>query len=1266
MANDFDPYFKWLGIPPDEQPPNHYRLLGVPLFTDDADVLANAADRQMSHVRTFQSGKNAKLTQRILNEISAAKVCLLAAAERAVYDQTLRDSLNEAKKPTRIAKPVDAPKPATKPRKSSAPSRQEPVMAADPSRQPRNVPIMHIIVAVVALFVLIGAGIGLYVALFNGDAASEVVAGSVVRPAQRGGNTDRGAADEANGSAAPSGKFNGKSTATNGEGTDPSKATTDGQQGPTTAASSATDEADAIDSSQPPATVADANEQKTTDQAVTDAASRKVSFSAPDKVDGLELLPWRDGPFVMETVSGVTVAHATNDYLYFCVDDNVLFDLPDDNRQLVTIRVTFLDDVPGRFTLQYDGHPVEGDDPSRDGTWVVALPLVTTGSGQWKTAEFHLRRARFVNRQQRVADFRIACWDGYKIAVRSVEVEHRERTVYTLDEPVDLLKTVDLEKHQYWGEWSFDGKALVSPSLQSSARVQVPFNASDEYVLTVDVERVSGGNMLAIGLPVQGGQTIVSLDFETGNGLLSCLQTVDNLDGLSSNNVTRRFMNVFSDGVPTTITCIVRNTGVEVRQDGEPIVQFDGDLRRLDEGRVWDVPDRGAFIVGAWHSVYRITRMEIAPLDDRSQAIPRRRYSAAELTLVGLGSLSGGWLGLWGNGSNAVVEHEFPRTGDYVLRASAFESHAGDEWAEMTIMVDSVDVARFDVKALRDAPEVYETRVPIEAGRHRITVLFRNDLRTEDGKDRNLFLSYVEVEAATDSAAEAPVQIVRHAVPAKEARDAALAEIKNLFREDYDNARKPEELLALAAKLQELTEKLRAEPTERFVVTSEVWRLATEAGDAELAISALDELAAAYEIDAWNLRAKTLTAALRNAKSAEAKTAAAQQALELSEQAIAADRFGEAEDFAKTALAATSRARDAAAREIRTRATERVRNIKALEEQWKAVQSAIETLKTNADDPAANLTVGKYLCFVKGDWQRGLAHLTKSADPPFAAVVAGEQQKPADAQACLELGDAWWDLVRDAEDFEKQPIVARACHWYRRSLAAGLAGLERKRIEKRLQENDTTFEAFDTDLIGHWTFDEDLPTSVRDATGRQHGRVVGKVAWNRDGRLGPALQLNGAGYVSFDEADFGDQFTIALWVKLDEAGGVHCLVSNRQSGNFTAGFTLRANDANELTRRLSFDNADGTMKHWLNQPDVVQFGQWQHIAVTVSRADRAGFLYLDGKLIASSRTLRPDFPTRAPWRIGYYAQGSMKGLMDDLRIYRRMLTAEEIAVLSRM
>lgn len=93
MAEEFDPYRKWLGIPPKDQPPNHYRLLGIAHFEDDPDVIENAATRQMAHVRTFQSGKHGPISQRILNELTAAKLCLLQPAKKQAYDEALRAQL---------------------------------------------------------------------------------------------------------------------------------------------------------------------------------------------------------------------------------------------------------------------------------------------------------------------------------------------------------------------------------------------------------------------------------------------------------------------------------------------------------------------------------------------------------------------------------------------------------------------------------------------------------------------------------------------------------------------------------------------------------------------------------------------------------------------------------------------------------------------------------------------------------------------------------------------------------------------------------------------------------------------------------------------------------------------------------------------------------------------------------------------------------------------------------------------------------------------
>lgn len=89
MSDIFDPYHRWLGIAAKDQPPNHYRLLAIDRFEADSEVIRDAAEQRIAHVRTYQLGQHAALSQKILNELAAAKACLLDPAQKAVYDLQL-------------------------------------------------------------------------------------------------------------------------------------------------------------------------------------------------------------------------------------------------------------------------------------------------------------------------------------------------------------------------------------------------------------------------------------------------------------------------------------------------------------------------------------------------------------------------------------------------------------------------------------------------------------------------------------------------------------------------------------------------------------------------------------------------------------------------------------------------------------------------------------------------------------------------------------------------------------------------------------------------------------------------------------------------------------------------------------------------------------------------------------------------------------------------------------------------------------------------
>ena len=94
MSEKFEPYHQWLGIPANKQPPDCYTLLGIPLFEESPAVIENAADRQMAHLRNFQTGEHAAESQRLANEVAAARVRLLKPEKKAAYDQWLRQRIS--------------------------------------------------------------------------------------------------------------------------------------------------------------------------------------------------------------------------------------------------------------------------------------------------------------------------------------------------------------------------------------------------------------------------------------------------------------------------------------------------------------------------------------------------------------------------------------------------------------------------------------------------------------------------------------------------------------------------------------------------------------------------------------------------------------------------------------------------------------------------------------------------------------------------------------------------------------------------------------------------------------------------------------------------------------------------------------------------------------------------------------------------------------------------------------------------------------------
>ncbi len=93
MGN-FDPYLAWLDIPSDQRPATHYRLLGIREFESDPQTVNSAADRVLGHLVQYRQGQDVAQCDRLVQEVQAARACLLDPSRKDAYDSSLRQGMS--------------------------------------------------------------------------------------------------------------------------------------------------------------------------------------------------------------------------------------------------------------------------------------------------------------------------------------------------------------------------------------------------------------------------------------------------------------------------------------------------------------------------------------------------------------------------------------------------------------------------------------------------------------------------------------------------------------------------------------------------------------------------------------------------------------------------------------------------------------------------------------------------------------------------------------------------------------------------------------------------------------------------------------------------------------------------------------------------------------------------------------------------------------------------------------------------------------------
>ena len=208
-------------------------------------------------------------------------------------------------------------------------------------------------------------------------------------------------------------------------------------------------------------------------------------------------------------------------------------------------------------------------------------------------------------------------------------------------------------------------------------------------------------------------------------------------------------------------------------------------------------------------------------------------------------------------------------------------------------------------------------------------------------------------------------------------------------------------------------------------------------------------MAETFQIDDLEMEMAVLTKLARAAQTPVHHDDISETALGLLNRALHQDSFTLADQLVKLALDEAQKADDT---ELSSKAEGRIAEVAEAARAYEGAKAARLTLEKTPDDPEANLIVGKYLCFVKGDWDKGLLMLALGRDEALKALAQKALENVTSSVEQAKLGDAWWNLAEKQEALAKKHIQAWAAYWYRQALP-GLTGLRKDRVEKRLAQS---------------------------------------------------------------------------------------------------------------------------------------------------------------------------------------------------------------------
>ncbi len=285
-------------------------------------------------------------------------------------------------------------------------------------------------------------------------------------------------------------------------------------------------------------------------------------------------------------------------------------------------------------------------------------------------------------------------------------------------------------------------------------------------------------------------------------------------------------------------------------------------------------------------------------------------------------------------------------------------------------------------------------------------------------------------------------------VPAAAALEAATKEVRETFKQQFTNAKKDSDKLALAQKLQVLAKDSDDDLAVKFVCLEEARKLVAETGDLNQAFQSIDELALEFRVDPPQVKSATLKAAAPKLKTPEHNRDLVDKSILLVDQFESNDQYFDALSVATVAAQAVLKVKDKA---LAVSVQGVRRDSEEVAKEFSSAAKARDVLKSRPDDKEAKLIWGKWLCLRKDDWDEGLKFLRGVSDEKLKDLATRDLNRPDDKAGFLSLGTDWLDYAKSRKDRGHNRFAARSLYWLFKA-SEDATGIAKSKIETQIEQ----------------------------------------------------------------------------------------------------------------------------------------------------------------------------------------------------------------------